>query len=258
MFTRERQAVIAERLTRDGKVLAGELAADFAVSDDTIRRDLREMASAGLCERVYGGALARPSAPPPPPLHERATIAAPRKNALAVAAAAFLSDGATVFIDAGSANLALAARLPADRRLRLVTHSPAIALAIAPRPQHPVTLIGGRYDAETGACLGAEALAAVERLRPDMLVLGACGLAAVVGVTAFDPEDAAIKRRLAGSSGAIMVLATAEKLGTAAPFFVVGVEAVGRIVTEPGAAGPAFEALRQTGAEIVLAGSAHR
>lgn len=253
MLTRERQAAIASRLTRDGKVLAGELASDFAVSEDTIRRDLREMASAGLCERVYGGALARPSAPVPPPLHERAQIAAPRKNALAAAAARYLVDGATVFIDAGSANLALAARLPVDRRLRIVTHSPAVALAVPPRAQHPVTLIGGRYDAETGACLGAEALAEVERLRPDLLVLGACGLDAVAGVTAFDPEDAAIKRHLSRSSAAIMVLATAEKLGTAAPFFVVGVEAVGRIVTEAAAEGPAFDALGKTGAEIVLA-----
>ncbi len=253
MLTRERQAEIADRLARDGKVLAAELAAAFDVSEDTIRRDLREMASAGLCERVYGGALARAAAPPPPPLHERARIGAPQKHALAAAAAAFLTDRATVFIDAGSANLALATMLPAERRLRIVTHSPAIALAIPPRAQHPVTLIGGRYDAETGACLGAEALRDVERLRPDLLVLGACGLDAEAGVTAFDPEDAAIKRRLVESSGRIMILATAEKLGTVAPFFVAGVAAVGRIITETAAQGPAFDALGQTDAEITLA-----
>ncbi|MCE7028839.1 DeoR/GlpR family DNA-binding transcription regulator [Jiella avicenniae] len=258
MLTRERQAAIAGRLARDGKVLAGELAAAFDVSEDTIRRDLRDMASAGLCERVYGGALARSSAPLPPPLHERARIGAPQKHALAAAAAAFLADGSTIFIDAGSANLALAAKLPQDRRLRVVTHSPAIALAVPPRPRHPVTLIGGRYDAETGACLGADALGEVERLRPDLLVLGACGLDAAAGVTAFDPEDAAIKRRLVGASVRTMVLATAEKLATVAPFFVTGVEAVGRIVTEAGAPAPVVEALRETGADVVLAGAPGR
>ena len=54
---RERQTVISERLKTHGRVLAAELALEFGVSEDTVRRDLREMAAAGLCERVYGGAL---------------------------------------------------------------------------------------------------------------------------------------------------------------------------------------------------------
>ena len=60
---RERQGVISERLRLNGRVLAAELALEFGVSEDTVRRDLREMAAAGLCERVYGGAL--PVSPAP-------------------------------------------------------------------------------------------------------------------------------------------------------------------------------------------------
>lgn len=258
MLSRERQALIAERLTRDGKVLAGELAAGFAVSEDTIRRDLREMASAGLCERVYGGALACRPAPVPPTLAERQAIGSRRKDELAQAAAAFLTEGATVFIDAGSANLALAAQLPAERRYHVVTHCPAIALAVRPQARHRITLVGGRYDPETGACLGVQALAEVERLRPDILVLGACGLDAEAGVTAFDPEDAAIKRHLAHASSTVLVLATAEKLRTAAPFAVVPAETVGRVVTEKTADGAALAALAEKGVAITLANAGLR
>ncbi|KTQ76027.1 DeoR faimly transcriptional regulator, partial [Aureimonas ureilytica] len=56
-MTPERHGRIRERLSLEGRVLASELARDFGVSEDTIRRDLRELASAGLCRRVYGGAL---------------------------------------------------------------------------------------------------------------------------------------------------------------------------------------------------------
>lgn len=253
MLTRERQTAIAERLAQNGRVLAADLASAFAVSEDTIRRDLREMAAAGLCERVYGGALARIPAPPAAPLARRRDIDARRKDALAKAAAPLLDDGATVFMDAGSTNAALAARLLADRRYTIVTHCPAVALALSPHPHHKVTLIGGRYDAETGACLGAQALGEVERLRPDILVLGACGLDAAAGVTAFDPEDAAIKRRLALASARILVLATADKLGTTAPFAVAEAGALWHLVTETGAAGPSLDALAAAGLAITLA-----
>ena len=251
MLTRERQAAIAERLAETGRVLAGDLAGAFAVSEDTIRRDLREMAAAGLCERVYGGALARIPAPPAAPLARRRDIDARRKDALAKRAAPLLDDGATIFIDAGSTNAALAGRLLADRRYTIVTHCPAVALALLPNPHHKVTLIGGRYDAETGACLGTQALGEVERIRPDILVLGACGLDAATGVTAFDPEDAAIKRRLAFASARILVLATTDKLGTTAPFAVAEAGALWHLVTESG--GPALDALAAAGLAITLA-----
>ena len=251
MLTRERQAAIAERLAESGRVLAADLAGAFAVSEDTIRRDLREMAAAGLCERVYGGALARIPAPPAVPLAGRRNIDARRKDALAKAAAPLLDDGATIFIDTGSTNAALAGRLLADRRYTIVTPCPAVALAIPPHPHHRVSLIGGRYDAETGACLGAQAFVEVERLRPDILVLGACGLDAGTGVTAFDPEDAAIKRQLALASARILVLATADKLGTTAPFAVAEAGALWHLVTETG--GPALDALAAAGVAITLA-----
>ena len=258
MLTRERQTIIAERLAAHGKVLAGDLAIAFAVSEDTIRRDLREMAASGLCERVYGGALARKPAPAAAPLAVRQEIDTPRKQALAAGATHLLDDGATIFIDVGSSNAALAAQLPAERRYAILTHSPAIALSVSPRPHHQVTMFGGRYDAEVGACLGAQTLAEIERLRPDILVLGACGLDAVAGVTAFDPEDAAIKRHLARSSARILVLATTEKLGTSAPFAVAETSDVWHLVTEGSADNPVLDGFRDAGMAITLAGQNRR
>ncbi len=104
---RERQGVISERLRLNGRVLATELALEFGVSEDTVRRDLREMAAAGLCERVYGGALPV-SLTAHGSLTQRIGFAADRKQALARAAAKQIAAYSTVFFDAGSTNLAIA------------------------------------------------------------------------------------------------------------------------------------------------------
>ncbi len=89
LLLRERKTLIQERLKADGRVLAADLAAEFRVSEDTIRRDLREMAAAGLCERVYGGAL--PLAPSALSLSQRVAMAPERKAALARASVGFIS-----------------------------------------------------------------------------------------------------------------------------------------------------------------------
>ena len=113
LLLRERKTLIQERLKANGRVLAADLAAEFNVSEDTIRRDLREMAAAGLCERVYGGAL-----PVVPAAHttlsERIAMAPERKAALARVAVGLIEPGMTVFLDAGSTNLAIAQLIEPD------------------------------------------------------------------------------------------------------------------------------------------------
>lgn len=133
LLLRERKTLIQERLKANGRVLAVDLAAELNVSEDTIRRDLREMAAAGLCERVYGGAL-----PVVPAAHstlrERVAMAPERKAALACAAAGLIKPGMTVFLDAGSTNLAIAQLIEPDLQVTVVTNTPLIAAALMEKP----------------------------------------------------------------------------------------------------------------------------
>jgi DeoR/GlpR family transcriptional regulator of sugar metabolism len=57
MLAAERRDYLLARLSTDGKVVAKDVAHTLGLSDDTVRRDLRDLAAAGLCQRVYGGAL---------------------------------------------------------------------------------------------------------------------------------------------------------------------------------------------------------
>lgn len=235
LLLQERHALILERLRSEGKVLAPDLALALNVSEDTIRRDLRDLAAAGLCQKVYGGALRLPPVPPAPndgTLLQRRGHRSDAKSRLAQAAVTLIQPGALVFLDAGSTNLGLAAALPDDLKLTVVTNAPAIAAVLIDKPRVELILVGGRVDAASGACLGAGALRDIELFRPDLFCLGACGVDVAAGLTAFQYEEALFKRRVAEASRAVLVAATGDKLGTAAPYPVMDAARLQHLVVE--------------------------
>ncbi|KQV35700.1 MULTISPECIES: DeoR/GlpR family DNA-binding transcription regulator [unclassified Rhizobium] len=249
LLLRERQQIIQDRLKTSGRVLAVDLAREFGVSEDTVRRDLREMAAAGLCERVYGGAL--PLAPGGTSLARRVGEATERKQALALSAVDFIRDGMTVFFDASSTNLAIARALPADIRLTAVTNTPLIAAALMEKPGIEIILIGGRIDRQVGAAVGATAQREIGALRPDLCILGVCGIDIAAGITAFEYEDAAFKRLAVQQSAAVLVAVTADKVGTSAPHAVVPAKDCTTLIVEEGAAATAVSAFRALGIDVI-------
>lgn len=218
MLTDERHNMIRSLLAADGRVLAHELAARFGVSEDTVRRDLRELARAGALRRVHGGAL--PPAPSVPPLAERVERDGAVKRRLAAVAAALVHPGQTLFLDAGSTNLAIAASLP-DVALTVVTNAPAIATLLGQHGKASVIVLGGRYNPVAGSVTGATTVAEVERIYADLYFVGGCAVEAGFGVSAIDAGEAEVKRAMARQSRAVVLAATRDKLGTAAPFRVV-------------------------------------
>lgn len=237
----ERQAAILQRLSRDGRVLAVALAAEFHTSEDTIRRDLRDLAATGRCRRVYGGAL--PASPASGPLSRRLDVAPDAKRALGRAAASLVEPGWTVLIDSGSTNLRIAEALPADRDLTVVTNAPAVAAALAGRPRCTLVVLGGRVDPALGAAFGPRTLRDLDGIRADIAFVGSCGLAAGPGLTVFDPEEAEFKRRLVAVSARAAAALSADKLGTAAPFAVCPVAALHHLIVEHGTASAALDGL---------------
>jgi DeoR/GlpR family transcriptional regulator of sugar metabolism len=247
----ERQQQILERLDRDGRVLAVSLAEAFAISEDTIRRDLRDLAGRGLCRRVYGGAL--PISPASSSAQIRAGEATDRKAALGQALAALIVPDSLLFVDSGSTNLAAVKAFPDDLRLTVATHDPAIAAALLAKRQVTLWLIGGRVDARIGAALGGRTLADVEALRPELALLGVCALDPVAGITAFDPEDAEIKRAILRNSARAAAAILNEKLETSASFALGPAEMLESVVLEADAPESVARAFAERGMTVLRA-----
>ncbi len=251
MLAEERLDLIKQALALDGRVMAADLAMRFGVSEDTIRRDLRELAKVGLCRKVYGGALA--PAPRAGSLRLRERQAVDAKASLATVAARLVSAQQTVFIDAGTTNIAIARALPTDLDLTVATNAPSIAEALAEHPSVRVIMLGGILARESGACLGGATLDAIAHIYADTFFLGSCGVDASLGTSVFDPGEAEVKRAMAQHSSSLVVAATSDKLATAAPFKVTAPEAITHLIVEAGAPAPVLASFASQGLQIHVA-----
>src|SRR3954463_7384478 len=252
MLNAERRAVILESLKKDGRVVASELSSRFGVSEDTVRRDLRELAEEGLLQRVYGGAV--PRSPVSPAFSRRKQESIPAKSAIGAAAAEFIRDGQVVMIDGGTTPLEVATRLPAERRVTVVTHSLPVATALAEHPHAHVILLGGSLWKESLVAVGAATVEGYLHVRADLCVLGTASLHPEIGVGVLNNEEAEVKRAMIKGASEVMLVATAEKLNTSAPFIVGPASLVTRLVTDPGVPDDVVQAYRDVGVDVVRPG----
>ncbi len=249
MLPAQRRDFLLARLERDGRLVAKDLAAELDVGEDSLRRDLRELAAAGLCQRVYGGAL-----PVSPALADYATrggLATDSKQRVAAAAVRLVRPGSTVLLDGGTTALAVARALPRDLVTTVVTHSPTIAAALVDHPTAEVYVLGGRLFKHSAVTCGAAAAEAARTVQADVFLLGVTGVHHTAGLTTGDPDEAAMKRTLAGRAADTYVLASTEKIGAASPFSVLPLTDVSGIISDAPADHPVLEQLRHDAVTII-------
>ena len=229
-FPQQRQSLIRDLLRKDGRVVCVKLAQVLKVSEHTIRRDLQELARAGVCKRVYGGAVGL--SPASGSFAKRREQGLTTKALLGQAGAQLIRDGGCVFIDAGTTNLAVAQAIPPELSLTVVTNAPAIAEEAMNLPRCEAIMLGGRMQARTGAALGATALSQVENMHFDQCFLGACAVDPTHGLTVFDYEDAEFKRALVRQSNELIVVLTSDKIPTIARYKVMPCQEISTLVAE--------------------------
>lgn len=230
MLTEERHRRIIEDLRVQGRVLAADLAMEFGVSTDTVRRDLRELDEAGMLRRVHGGAL--PRVGDTDPVLIRARRAPEAKASIARRAAQIVHDGQVIMLDGGTTTLELARALPERLTATVVTNSLPIALALADRRRVEVIVIGGTLRGRGEVTVGAAAVAEIAAVRADVLFLGVCGLHPEIGVSVVDAEEREGKRAMIAGAAEVVGLADHDKLGAALPFVVAPLTAVTTLVTD--------------------------
>jgi DeoR/GlpR family transcriptional regulator of sugar metabolism len=251
LLSAERRQAILDTLERDGKVVAARLVAELGVSEDTIRRDLRDLAAHGLVQRVHGGAL--PPAPQPGSFTHRRETWTDAKAALAQAAVAVLADARVILLDGSTTNLELARRLPAGGDRTVLTNSPPIAVALADHPSAEVVMIGGRLDKRAQVTVGAATVDFLRAVRADACVLGVCALHPEAGLSTDDLEEAHVKRAMVDASADVIALATADKLRAASPYLVAPVAELTHVVAEAAASDELLDPYRAIGVTVTRA-----
>ncbi|WP_075734594.1 DeoR/GlpR family DNA-binding transcription regulator [Streptomyces acidiscabies] len=211
MYAPERQQEIL-RLARDGgRVDVLSLAEEFQVTAETIRRDLKSLDRAGLVRRVHGGAIPVGRLDFEPDLAEREYTSADEKDRIAKAALAELPTDGTLILDAGTTVARLAAAIPLDATLTVVTHSLPIAARLADHPGIQLHLVGGRVRHRTRAAVDAWALRVYGEIRADVLFVAANGFSPAHGLTTPDLAESAVKRAAIAAARRVVLLADSAK-----------------------------------------------
>lgn len=252
MLTTQRKQLVLSHLKRDGQFIAKTFSEELGISEDTVRRDLRELAAEGLLQRVHGGAL--PASAAVGDMDIRAKLAPDDKRRLGRAGAAMVQPGQVVILDGGTTSLQVVQHLPFDLKATVVTHSPAIAVALAEHRNIEVLMLGGRLFRHSMVNLGASVIEGAARLRADLYLMGVTGVHAEAGLTTGDFEEAAVKRVLHERAAETVVLATLDKLGAASPFTVAPLAALAALVVPATIPARLGKPLLATGTKLVRAG----
>jgi DeoR/GlpR family transcriptional regulator of sugar metabolism len=250
MLTSERKSLILDRLSSDGRLVAKSFAEELELSEDTIRRDLRELAAEGLLARVHGGAL--PVRPTLPDFAARKGVASDEKKRLGQLAATLIEPGETVVLDGGTTNAEIARALPRDFAFTVVTHSPTIAAELEHHAMAEVILVGGRLYKHSMVAVGSIASTAIATFRPDIFFLGATAAHSRHGFTTGDFEEAAIKRQIAAQSARTYVALTAEKLERASPVTIMPLEAATGVIVSGRAVAEQLESMGSAGVHVLI------
>lgn len=251
MLTSQRKLEILDTLARNGQVVAKTLSEHYAVSEDTIRRDLRELAAEGLLQRVHGGAL--PSSPAVADLTIRENLSNSAKERIARAAAQLVAPGQTIIVDGGTTSIALVRFLPKTLRATVVTHSPNVAVELADHHDIEVILIGGRLFRHSMVTVGAAAIEALGHIRADTYFMGVTGVHLRAGLSTGDFEEAYVKRALASQAAETIVLASHEKINAASRCKIGDIGLANSIVLERETPASFVDELERLGIAVVRA-----
>ena len=248
MLTTQRKKLLLARLAAEGQLVAKALAHELGTSEDTIRRDLRELAAEGRLQRVHGGAL--PASAAMGDLAVRGQVAVADKVALGRFGASLVKPGQVVILDGGTTALQVARHLAPGLRATVVTHSPPIAVELAQHAGIEILMLGGRLFRHSMVNVGADVIAAASRLRADLFFLGATGVHPDAGLSTGDAEEAAVKRALHERAAETVVLASSEKLMAASPFVIAPLAAASLLAVPRATPARVTRALRASGVKV--------
>lgn len=253
MYAEERRQQIVGIARAEGRVEVGALSDRFAVTQETIRRDLTELELRGVLRRVHGGAMPVERFRSEPAITERASVMAAEKRRIAAAAVAYLPVGGTVLIDAGTTTGAVPGVLPSAREYTIITHSLTIALALSTRPNVHLLMLGGRVRPRTLANVDDWALQTLADLSVDVAFVGTNGMSVARGLSTPDVTEAAVKRAIVGAAAHVVLLADHTKLDDEHLVRFSDISEVDVLVTDSGMAASDVKEFEEVGVQVVLA-----
>ncbi len=230
MLKKERQAYILHQVNLHNKVLSSSLCQEIQVSEDTIRRDLQELADEGKIIKVHGGALS-------PSFNQvyfptNGVYSQQQKRIIAQKAISLISNGMFVLTSGGTTLIEMARLLPHQLRATFISGSIPVILEYMHHPNIEVIMIGDRISKNSKITVGSEAIAKIREMKADICFLGTNAIDPEHGITDNDWEVVQLKKAMIESSRKVVCLSISEKVNSVQPIKVCGLEDIDILITE--------------------------
>lgn len=230
MLKRERQAYILHQVNLHNKVLSTDLSQHINVSDDTIRRDLQELAELGKLIKVHGGALS-------PSFHNghhtsREVYSYTQKKIIAQKAVSLIKDGMFVLTSGGTTIIEMARALPINLHATFISGSIPAIYEYMNHPNIDVIVIGDKISKNSKITVGLEAVSRIRQIKADICFLGINALNLDNGVSDNDWDVVQIKKAMIESAQQLVCLTIAEKINSQQPIRVCDCKKIDTLITE--------------------------
>lgn len=249
MLKKERQAYILHQVHLHNKVLSSALCTEINVSEDTIRRDLQELADEGKIIKVHGGALSHSFNQVSFPIN--GVYSQNQKKVIAQKAISLISNGMFVLTSGGTTIIEMARSLPPQLKATFISGSIPAILEYMHHPNIEVIMIGDKISKNSKITVGSEAISKIKQMKADICFLGTNAIDVEHGITDNDWEVVQLKKAMIESSKKVVCLSIAEKINTVQPIRVCGVNEIDMLITELPATDEIFKPYLQAGVQVV-------
>lgn len=248
MLKKERQAFILHNVNLHNRVLSSDLSSTISVSEDTIRRDLQELAEHGKLIKVHGGALSKSFHSS---FNSSKVYGIENKKKIAQKAATLIKDGMFVLTSGGTTIIELAKALPENLHATFITGSLPAALEYMHHPNIEVILIGDKLSKSSQITVGGGAISQIKQLKADICFVGTNALDVQNGLMDNDWEVVQVKKAMIEASAKVVSLVISEKLNTTQRIKVCDTGDIDVLVTELDKGAAMLEPYQRAGITIL-------
>lgn len=226
-----RHNTILEIARRQGQVLVDDLAAEFNVTPQTVRKDLNDLCKARLLRRIHGGAL-YPSGVENMEYEARRRIAAHEKEAIGKAAAEIIPDGASLFINIGTTTEAVSHALIDHSQLMVITNNINVANTLRVHTAIEVVIAGGVVRESDGGIVGEAAVDFIRQFKVDYAIIGASAMDEDGALLDFDYREVKVAQAIIANARHVILVSDVTKLERTAPVRIGHISQVHTFITD--------------------------
>ncbi|MBP1840383.1 DeoR/GlpR family DNA-binding transcription regulator [Formosa algae] len=230
MKKKDRHQKVIDEISINRKVSCSALSEKLKVSEDTIRRDIKELHDKGLITKIHGGATSNVQKL----YHYNEDIIYNRENKIRIAqkAISLIQDNMVIIISGGTTNLMLAKLLPKHLKLTVYTYSLPLAMQLTEHPLVETIFIGGKIYRNSMVTIGIDVIQFLSNIRANICFMGVSGLDIETGITDEGYEVSLIKKAMIKASEHIVYLTTSNKLNIRQGYDVCSLKEIDTVVTD--------------------------